>query len=889
MELRPYQEEARKKVQEQWEDGVQKTLLVVPTGCHEKGSKLLCYDGKIKKVEDITKNDLLMGPDGTPRKILMVHEGVKDLYKITPLKGESFVVTDDHLLTLIRTNEKARKQYPSDFLGGSLVDVQVKDYLNWTKNKKHIYKLVRSSKIKKFGCNSPLTIDPYFLGILLGDGELKNALSITTMDKEVVEEIDKQCLKYNMTYRTESAGKAITYIFKTNQLGMKGSVLHNQLKELELRGTNSRTKFVPHNYKTSSVDNRLEILAGLLDSDGSLHGNNGYDFISASEQLANDVAFIARSLGLACYVKKCKKKIKNIDFVGEYYRLSISGDTEIIPCRIPYKKSRRRRQKKDVLRTGFEVEYVGKGEYIGFTVDRDNRYLLDDFTVTHNCGKTIIFSKIAEDCVKKGEKVLILAHRGELLEQASDKIKKVTGLVCATEKAEQTCLDSWYRIVVGSVQTLQRETRLNKFTDDYFDTIIIDEAHHAISNGYQKVLEHFSSAKVLGVTATPDRGDMKNLGSVFESLAFEYTLPEAIKSGYLSPIRALTVPLKIDFSNVGVQSGDYKLGDIDTALDPYLNSIADEMVKHCINRKTVVFLPLIKTSQKFKDILNSKGFKAAEVNGNSDDRQEILEDFDKGKYNVLCNSMLLTEGWDCPSVDCVIVLRPTKVRALYSQMIGRGTRLYPGKDHLLILDFLWHTEKHALCHPANLICTDDKVAEQMTKDLEVAAMNPNAQAIDIEEAEKSATEEVVKKREEALAKQLETMKSRKSKLVDPIQYEMSIQSSELINYVPSFGYQSKALTEKQKNTLESAGINTDGMDRGKAELMISEINKRKAMGLATPKQIRMLERYHFNHVGHWTFEQASKMINRIAACGWRLPKGVNAKEFNPNLGVELNG
>lgn len=198
------------------------------------------------------------------------------------------------------------------------------------------------------------------------------------------------------------------------------------------------------------------------------------------------------------------------------------------------------------------------------------------------CGKTIVFAKVAEECVKGGSRVLILAHRGELLDQAADKIGKSTGLGCATEKAEQTCLGSWFRIVVGSVQSMMREKRLNQFPNDYFNTIIIDEAHHCISDSYQKVLRHFPDAEVLGVTATPDRGDMQNLGTVFESLAYEYTLPKAIKEGYLSPIKAVTIPLKIDMSAVGVQAGDFKSGDIATALDPYLESIAEEMEKYCI-------------------------------------------------------------------------------------------------------------------------------------------------------------------------------------------------------------------------------------------------------------------------------------------------------------------
>ena len=171
------------------------------------------------------------------------------------------------------------------------------------------------------------------------------------------------------------------------------------------------------------------------------------------------------------------------------------------------------------------------------------------------CGKTIVFAKVAEDCVRHGDRVLIMAHRGELLQQASDKIAKATGLGSAVEKAEETCLGSWFRIVVGSVQSLQNAKRLNRFSRDYFDTIIIDEAHHCLSDSYQRVLEHFSGAKVLGVTATPDRGDMRNLGNYFDTLAYEYTLPKAIKEGYLSPIKAMTIPLQIDFSHVAVQAG----------------------------------------------------------------------------------------------------------------------------------------------------------------------------------------------------------------------------------------------------------------------------------------------------------------------------------------------
>lgn len=495
------------------------------------------------------------------------------------------------------------------------------------------------------------------------------------------------------------------------------------------------------------------------------------------------------------------------------------------------------------------------------------------------CGKTIVFSKVVEDRVKLGERVLILAHRSELLDQASDKLAKATGIFTATEKAEQSCLNSWFRVVVGSVQTLQRPKRLAQFDKDYFDTIVVDEAHHCISDSYQRVLEHFSNANVLGVTATPDRGDMRNLGSYFESLAYEYTLPKAIKNGYLSPIKALTIPLELDLSAVSMQSGDFKASEVGTALDPYLEQIADEMLKYCADKKTVVFLPLVKTSQKFRDILNEKGFKAAEVNGDSKDRAEVLDDFSKGKYNVLCNSMLLTEGWDEPSVDCIVVLRPTKVRSLYSQMVGRGTRLYPGKEDLLLLDFLWHTERHELCHPASLICENEEVAKKMTENMEIAA----GTAIDIEEAEEKAASDVVAQREEALAKQLEEMKRRKRKLVDPLQFEMSIQAEDLSTYIPSFGWEMAPPSDKQIKALEKYGISPDTIDNaGKASMILDRLSKRRDEGLATPRQIRCLEIKGFKHVGMWQFQSAKHMIDRIAANGWRVPNSINPAEYRPS-------
>lgn len=491
------------------------------------------------------------------------------------------------------------------------------------------------------------------------------------------------------------------------------------------------------------------------------------------------------------------------------------------------------------------------------------------------CGKTVVFADVAKDRTRTG-RVLILAHREELLLQASDKIKNLCGLDSSVEKADQTCLGSNTLITVGSVQTLMSEKRLSHFPPEYFQTIIVDEAHHAVAQSYQNVLEHFDGAKVLGVTATPDRGDMQSIGKYFESIAYEYSLRDAVNQGYLSKIRVQTMPLEIDFANVKVSCGDFQVNDIGHALEPYLEDIAEEMSKVCMDRHTVVFLPLVSISQEFRDILNKKGFRAAEVNGESKDRERVLNEFAEGKYNVLCNSMLLTEGWDCPIVDCIVVLRPTKVRALYCQMIGRGTRLYSGKDHLLVLDFLWMTGKHNLVHPADIISKSAEVAKDITKKLE------DGEEEDLFEIEK----DVITERKNALQKALEEAKKQRGekKLINPLEFELSVNDNTLIDYTPVFDWETEPATEKQISYLKSMQLDVGSeMCKGKASVLINHLNARRELGLCTPRQAERLAKFGFQNTYNWQFEEARKVIGWLASVNWqkwRLP--VDPAEYVPS-------
>lgn len=513
-------------------------------------------------------------------------------------------------------------------------------------------------------------------------------------------------------------------------------------------------------------------------------------------------------------------------------------------------------------------------------------------------GKTIVFASIVNDQVAKGEHVLILAHREELLQQASDKLKMVTGLETALEKAQSSALDSDKMVVVASVQTLSKQNRLMKYPRDYFGTIIIDEAHHTAAKTYKGILEHFIDAKVLGVTATPDRSDMKSLSDIFDSLAFEYKLPDAIREGYLCKINTKTIPVEVDISKVHINAGDFSAQDLGNVLDLYLDTIADAIVRECQNRKTVIFTPLVRISKRLCNILNKRSFKTAEVNGASADREDVLKGFDNGEYKALTNAMLLTEGWDCPTVDCIICLRPTKSRSLYAQIVGRGTRLCEGKKNLLVLDFLWLTKKHSLCHPADIFCEDQEVAQKTTDMLADAALtgsnsqedfgSPELGLIEaIEEAQTELDEEKRKalcelEKQDTIQRKLQAQRQKPRGLVDPLQYIFSIEAPELNDYQPMFESERQEPSDDIIDSISDFGVKGDAIKfQGLADAILKRLIARRASGMATPKQIRCLESFGFVHVGRWTLQYASSFLNVISSHNWKLPNGFDASTLDP--------
>jgi RecA/RadA recombinase len=360
-----------------------------PPGCHAKGQKILMADGSVKNVEEIDVGDLLMGDNAFPRKVVKLIRGKGKMYKISPKKGKSFIVNEDHVLTLVRNNDMLDIcDAPTKF---ELIDVTVKEYLTWKKYIKHAHKLIRTGTIQFWKSENEqlvneLLIPPYILGILIGDGSLLRSIELTTADQEILNEFTEFTIKSKLRLVEGSkSSKSQTYRAAGDRF-QKNDVF-SIIKDLGLN-VKSGDKFIPSIYKTSSYDKRLELLAGLIDTDGSV-SKNCIDYVSKSEILANDVAFVAKSVGLAAYVKECQKSAHK-DHIGTYYRVTISGHTDIIPTKLPRKKSSIRQQKKNVLHTGFEITEIDYDDFYGFTITDNGRYLLDDFTITHNSGKTMM-------------------------------------------------------------------------------------------------------------------------------------------------------------------------------------------------------------------------------------------------------------------------------------------------------------------------------------------------------------------------------------------------------------------------------------------------------------------------------------------------------------------
>lgn len=485
-------------------------------------------------------------------------------------------------------------------------------------------------------------------------------------------------------------------------------------------------------------------------------------------------------------------------------------------------------------------------------------------------GKTIVFSMFTQrHLAERAEnRVLIIAHREELLTQAAQKLMRATGINSELERADaRASLDA--RVVVASIQTLCR--RFERFPANHFTRIIVDECHHALADSYQPTLQHFlgGGAKVLGVTATPGTKGKKALGNFFETIAFEVGLIELIRAGYLSPISVKSFPLIADKAapaiSFAVKNGDYDQEQVDHALDPYLESIVARLGAEIGDRKTLVFLPLIKTVERFVALCNASGLKAAGVSGVSEERADILSAHGTD-FQILANSMLLTEGYDDPAISAMMILRPTRSEILFSQMVGRGTRIYcpwgctercthgSRKRNMLLLDPLWLHEDMNLVRPANLVTGRDEDRRSMSE--RVAAKQEELDLLNmLADAEHD--------REKSLAEKLARMEKRKTKTISVEEWAVLAHAPNIADFEPTMRWHESPISPKQAEMLTRFGFDAGSVrGRGHASALLDVFFSRRKQGLATVAQVRLMTRMKHPNPDTETFAGAKAWLDQ---------------------------
>lgn len=717
-ELRPYQKEASEAAVKFFSSKEQKNAIIVaPTGCHAKGSLILMYDGSFKRVEDIRCGDYLMGDDGTAREVLKLHHGEDDMYRITPLKGESFIVNGGHILHLYRTNTSKRVSKCSEY-----DEISVKDYLHSSNNYKHLHKLHRAMFVN-FGNEHKKVVEPYFIGLFLGDGCSVSGVNITTMREEVVKYLEELTTREHLGLRKSTkrhgSNKASSYYFTFMHSRMCPNPLGRYLESLGLKGKTAGYKFIPMEYKTASRQDRLQLLAGLLDTDAYYDTKrNMFEYCSKSKQLAEDVVFLCRSLGFYARIGKTKY-VKG----APYYRLQIAGELNLIPNKVNIRQGHSRKQKKSIYVTGFSVQHVGKGEFYGFTLDGNHLYCDSQFFVHHNCGKSLIIADIAS---KLNGNVLVLQPSKEILLQNFGKLKSygVEDISIYSASCNSKEIARITFATIGSI--INRKEEFNKFK-----AIIVDECDVINASGgmYKDFLTHVKR-KVLGLTATPYRlysqqgiivdREFKPNGTysasqyfkdgyepkpgvvvankciekfmtrtspkMFHKVIYQVSIQELLTAGFLSRLTYFSIKAvdesRVKRNSTGKDYDEKSLGEEFKRCG--LIERLEQVVNHLLHPKVggerigiLVFTKFIDESMELCKRIPNSAFITGETKPKERDR--ILNDFKEGRIKVLCNVGVLVCGFDYPALDTIVIARPTMSLRFWYQAVGRIIRPYPNK------------------------------------------------------------------------------------------------------------------------------------------------------------------------------------------------------------------
>ena len=688
MQLRDYQEGAVAEVKQILQEPGTNPAIVVSTGggkCLGRGTPVMKHDGTIVPVENIQLGDSLMGPEGNPRTVMRLARGREMLYRVNPTKGDPYVVNESHVLSFKRTRKSAE-----DPLAGAIVNMDVRSALAKNSTWWHLHKGWRAAV--DFPEQPVHRLCPYFLGVWLGDGTPRIA-EVTTGDPEIEQFV------VDYAYLRDCKSVIVKNSPNSNRIKITGQSWRSNHIYEDLKGLNLlQNKHIPHVFKTGSRWVRLQVLAGLLDSDG-YYTDKGYDVVLINERLMDDMIFIARSLGFAAYKRPCKKKCYNNGVVGDYFRCFISGPLDQVPCRVARNKGKPREQIKSVLVTGVRLEPIGEGDYFGFELDGPDRlFLLGDFTVTHN---TVMMGHLTE-YLQPNHYQAAIAHRRELVSQIALAYAKfgikhrivgpnTTVQECRRAQLEElgaSFVDQTARVGVCSVDTLVARDLEGDTWARSVAVAHLDEFHHCLrDNKWGKSLEVFPNLKhAIGYTATPRRADRKGLGKHAQGIATHMVegppMHRLISEGYLTPYKLVTGAVSdIDLTTVSVAaSGDYNPQKLRGAMKKSRQIVGDAVViykRYCPTSKAVLFACDVEDAGRYREAFTAAGIPAEIVTAETreDVRRDVMKRFKTGALQVLVNVDLFGEGFDLPAIETVIMCRPTKSLPLYQQQYGRALRL----------------------------------------------------------------------------------------------------------------------------------------------------------------------------------------------------------------------
>jgi superfamily II DNA or RNA helicase len=470
-------------------------------------------------------------------------------------------------------------------------------------------------------------------------------------------------------------------------------------------------------------------------------------------------------------------------------------------------------------------------------------------------GKTVTFTQLAKEYFDYWKMpVLVLAHRGELLDQAQSVLYNF-GLKAEIEKADRYARSLPHDAVVASVQSLSQPKRLAMYPSDYFGFVIVDEAHHATADTYRRILKHFSGAKILGVTATPNRHDEIGLKNVFETCAFQYSIQDGIRDGYLCPVRGKQVVCEdLKLEQVKVVAGDFSASELEEML--MQESVLQEMVlptiEHAQDRPTIVFTPSVNHAHAIAGCFNRVREKSATVvdgKMNNETRSQNLKDFEEGKRQFIVNVGVLTEGYDHPPTACIALFRPTRSLGLLAQMIGRGTRICDGKTDCVVLDFVGVDRTVKTMNVLDVL--DGSILSEQEKQ----------KALEFQEEGDDAMEALDKAKR--FVADLDSIKAKMRALTTSNAFDVLQMFA-----VPSVKgkYGGDLATLKQREYLIKKGLLVPPtMEKGEASKLIEKFVKRQEQGLATFKQLKYLKSlgYKDNFVETLSFAEAGELIGKM--------------------------